>query len=76
MQGCPMSTSVITALITNRALCRECIATKTKMKPEAVDTAMRVIARGVKIDHYANGVCADCHNDRLVYAIDRPHSRG
>ena len=32
--------------------------------------------RGVKIDHYANGVCADCHNDRLVYAIDRPHSRG
>ncbi len=67
-----MSTSVITALITNRALCRECIATKTNMKPEAVDTAIKAISRGVKIDHYVNGMCADCRNDRLVYAIDRP----
>ena len=70
-----MSTSAITALITNRALCRSCIATNTAMKPEAVDTAIKALARAVKIDHYVNGMCLECGEEALVFAIDRPQRR-
>ena len=71
MQGIPMS-SAIAALIINRALCLECIAKSTAMRPEEVDTAIAMLSRGLKIDRYANGTCSNCREDGLVFAIDRP----
>jgi hypothetical protein len=63
----------ISALITNRALCRNCIGQQVGMKPEAVETVIKVMGRGgMKIDHYPHGTCLDCGNDGLVFAIDRP----
>jgi hypothetical protein len=71
-----MSTSTISALIANRALCRECIASKAAMKPDAVDAAIIALSRsGVKVDRYANGMCLDCGQDGMVVAIDRPIRR-
>jgi hypothetical protein len=64
--------SVIAVLITNRALCQECITTKSHMKPEAFDMALTALSHGVKVDRYANGLCGDCGREGLVYAIDRP----
>lgn len=71
MPGIPMS-AAISALIINRALCRECIAKSTATSPEAVDTAMAMLSRGVKIARYADGRCSGCGADGLVFAIDRP----
>ena len=71
----PQIVSLITTLITNRALCRDCISAKTLMKPEAIDTAIEVLARTVNIDHYPNGTCAECGLDGMVFAIDRPPHR-
>jgi hypothetical protein len=71
MSYTPQTASTITMLLANRGLCRECIAAKAAMKPDAVDTAIQVLSRGVKIDHYANGTCAECGEEGPVYAIDR-----
>ena len=50
------STATIPQLIVNRASCRECIAGKTAMQPDAVDVAIIVLSRaGVKVERYANG---------------------
>ena len=63
----------ISALITNRALCPDCIGRNAGLKPEAVEKAIHVMSRGgMKIDHYPHGTCADCGEDGLVFAIDRP----
>ena len=71
-----MSTSAIPALITNRALCRECIAGNTAMQPDAVDAAIIALSRsGLKVDRYANGMCLDCGRDGMVVAIDCPMRR-
>jgi hypothetical protein len=71
-----MSTATIPPLIVNRALCRECIADKTAMQPDAVDVAIIALARsGLKVDRYANGMCLDCGRDGMVVAIDRPTRR-
>jgi hypothetical protein len=77
MQGIPMyqSPSVIPALIANRALCRNCIATKTAMTPDGVDRTLAGLSRDVRIDRYANGLCLECHHEGLVFAIDRPPHR-
>ena len=64
--------SAISALIINRALCRECIAKSTATSPEAVDTAMAMLSRGVKIARDADGRCSGCGADGVVFAIDRP----
>ena len=68
-------TSAITALIANRALCRECIAGGTNMKPEAVDEAVKALSRAVKVDRYPNGTCVECGEETLVFAIDRTPPR-
>ena len=63
----------ITALIANRALCRECIAARTAMPPDGVDAAIATLSRTtVRVDRYPNGTCLECGRDGLVYAIDRP----
>jgi hypothetical protein len=63
----------ISALITNRALCQECIGQNAGLEPEAVERAIQTMSRGgMKIDHYPYGTCADCGEDGLVFAIDRP----
>ena len=62
----------ISALITNRALCPNCIGQQVGMQPKAVESAINAMGRGgMKIDHYPNGTCLDCGEDGLVYAIDR-----
>ena len=65
------SPSTITALIARGALCRECIASKAAMKPDAVDVEIEVLSRSMKIDHYASGTCEECGEEGLVFAIDR-----
>ena len=67
--------STITALIANRALCRNCIAARTSLTPEAVDAEIKALARGVQIDRYPNGTCAECGEEGLVFAIDRASRR-
>jgi hypothetical protein len=64
--------SAITALIAERAMCRECLATKTDMDARAVDSAIAALSGTVKIDRYLNGTCLDCRKSALVFAIDRP----
>ena len=65
-------TSIIGSLISERALCLECLATKTEMKPDAVNAALSMLGRAVKIDRYPAGTCVECGTDGLVFAIDRP----
>ena len=67
--------STITALIANRALCQNCIAVRTKTTPEAVDVEIKALGRGVQIDRYPNGTCAECGEECLVFAIDRASRR-
>ena len=63
--------ATITALIVHRALCEDCIADQTRMTPEAVDEAINALSRAMTIDRYPNGTCAECGDERLVFAIDR-----
>ena len=74
MQGIRMykSTSAIPALITNNALCRNCIASKTAMTPDGVDQAIAGLSRGIRIDRYATGMCLECGSEGLVFAVDHP----
>ena len=71
----PDQTSAITALIANGACCRECIATNVGLPPEAVDAAIAVLSRALKIDRYHNGMCLACGETALVFVIDRPPRR-
>ena len=64
----------ITALIAQHAMCRECLATKTDMEAQAVDSALAALSGTVKIDRYPNGTCLDCRESALVFAIDRPQN--
>jgi len=69
------ATSAIPALITNHALCRDCIAGKTAMTPDGVDRAIAELSRAMRIDRYANGMCLECGREALVFAFDRPPRR-
>ena len=69
------TTAAIQAIIENHALCRNCIASKTAMTPDAVDRAIAALARAIKIDRYASGMCLDCGREGLVFAVDRPPRR-
>jgi hypothetical protein len=77
MQGISMypTTSSIPALIANHALCRHCIAAKTAMTPDGVDSTIAQLSRAMRIDRYANGLCLECRSEGLVFAIDRPPRR-
>lgn len=66
------TTSAIPELITNYALCRECIASKMAMTPDGVDRAIAELSRRIRIDRYANGMCLECGCEALVFAVDRP----
>ena len=66
------SLSGLSALLADRAMCLECLATKAAMNPDAVDAALAALSQAVKIDRYANGTCPECGEDGLVFAIDRP----
>jgi hypothetical protein len=67
-----MSVPSIASLITNRALCRDCISTQTGMDPMAAEQAVKKLAYSTPVDHYLNGTCLECRREALVYAIDRP----
>ena len=69
------TTSPIPALIANHALCRNCIAAKTAMTPDGVDSTIAGLSVAVRIDRYANGTCLECRREGLVFAIDRPPQR-
>ena len=69
-----MSISPIMALITNRALCLDCIAEKTGMDNSAAEQAIKSLSYSVRVDHYLYGTCRQCYQEALVYAIDRPRS--
>ena len=71
----PDKSYAIAALIAQHAMCRECLAAKSDMKPEAVDAAIAALSNTVKIDRYVNGICLDCRRSALVFAIDRTPSR-
>lgn len=71
----PDKTSTISALIAERAMCLGCLATRTTTTPEAVDAALSLLGLTVKIDRYPVGMCLECGEERLVFAIDRPPAR-
>ena len=71
----PDEASTITALIAERAMCLGCLATRTATTPEAVDTALSLLGRTVKIDRYPAGMCLECGAESLVFAIDRPPAK-
>ena len=68
--GFPKSAS-LPALITNRALCRDCIAACMDATPSTVDAQIISLSRAVKVDRYAAGTCFECGRQRLVFAIDK-----
>jgi hypothetical protein len=69
-----MALPSIAALITNRALCCECIAVKTGMEPQAAEQAVKALGYVTTVHNYMNGTCLECRKSALVYAIDRPPS--
>ena len=65
----------VATLITNRALCCDCIAQRVGLEPAAVEAVIRRVAQTIRVDLYLNGTCLDCRKSALVYAIDCPPPR-
>jgi len=65
---------VITALITDRPLCLECIAKASFISLEAVKTALTVIQRALEVHRQDTARCRACGEARIVFSVDRPPS--
>ena len=55
----------LTSLITDRRLCFSCLATATRMKVEALETAIEILGRAIHL-HRDAGRCDNCGAFRVV----------
>ena len=62
-------TSLISALIVDRPTCLPCLATRTNMQPEAVETALRVLGRALVIQPDPSRTCAVCGSITTVFLL-------
>ena len=63
--------ALITAVIAERPSCLRCIAARTKLAPEATESALTVIRRAVDVHHADAGACGWCRTTTAVVWIER-----
>ena len=67
----PNTSPALSSLLANRALCRDCIAAHTRLKPDAIDAAIIALSSTQKVESYHNGTCLECGHEALVFAVDQ-----
>jgi hypothetical protein len=67
----PKPTAIITALITERPLCLECLLDKSRCTFAVVDEAVDRIARVLTL-HRVKTRCHACGTIRSTVSVDRP----
>jgi hypothetical protein len=65
------STSRVTTLISERPMCLACIAHQTGLKRQAVDSALTVMERALRV-HRTSRVCERCGVPSTIYFVKRP----
>jgi hypothetical protein len=62
--------ALISALIADRRLCLACLARETAMQPDAVETAIAVLARSLVIQRYSDKCCDECGTRTRVFMLE------
>ena len=68
----PVQAALITALIVDRPMCLDCLAARTSMEPEALETALEVLGRVLVMHRYSATTCDTCGATKSVVALERP----
>lgn len=68
----PDLTTLVTALILERPLCKPCLTEKTNATPAKIDRALMSIERALGRLHRETGRCRSCGNVGEILYLDRP----
>ena len=68
----PQTATLVTTLIIERPLCLPCVTDKSGLTPAAVDRALELISRAVKVHHAQHVRCQGCGDVGHVVFLDRP----
>ena len=69
----PRITSLITSLILDRPMCLPCIAAKSLVSVEMVESALETIATALVLQR-GTGRCVACGEATAVHSVGRPAS--
>ena len=67
----PDRAAIITALILDRPLCEECLASKSGLSPSSIDETLTIVRTALKL-HETEGRCRACGESKHVLFLDRP----
>jgi hypothetical protein len=66
------NTTLVTALITERPLCVECIGKQCSLSTEDAETVLTVLRSVVAIQRHAFSRCRLCRRARVTFSVVRP----
>ena len=68
----PTRAVVLTTLILNRLFCIECIAMKTSLTQDEIETLLTTIGGALRVHRLANEPCNGCGKIRATVSVDGP----
>ena len=68
----PDTTAIVTALITDRPMCMDCLVTKSGSTSRVVESTLAAIARVLAVHRDPEARCHACGTMGLAIYLDRP----
>ena len=69
----PDRAAIVTALILERPLCDECLASKSCLSPSSIEETLSVVRTALKLTE-EHGRCRACGARTTVLSLERPSS--
>jgi hypothetical protein len=63
----PERTALVAALIVDRPMCRDCIATKAGVTVDTIDSAIATIQKVLRLSRLERGTCIACGTIGVVF---------